>query len=143
MKCEICHESISKVDGTWTHYHGDVSCGTGDGSTAYPQFSHYAWIIDKDHLYDGQDYLADEAGTVGPYNAPSSNRQILGVSYAHRHQFRMYDDDGILYYTGTLYWNGDPEPDEEYVYGPLADFGEPNAGAVLIKYTGKPEWDCG
>lgn len=117
--------------------------------------SNYAWIIDKDHLYTGQDYLTDETGTVGPYNANvatghdyeredyAGNKAELTANYQHRHQFRMYDDDQELYYTGTLFWNGEPFPDEEAAYGPLADYGTPNAGAVFIAYTDKPEWDCG
>lgn len=35
--CIICHEPITGRNAfTWTHAHG-VECGTGDGSTAYPQ----------------------------------------------------------------------------------------------------------
>jgi len=105
--------------------------------------SEYAWIIDKDHLYAGEDYLRDDAGTIGPRGANGSTKQDLAANYPHRNQFRMYDDDQELYYTGTLYWTGDPEPEEDFVYGPLADFGTPNAGAVFIAYTGKPQWDCG
>lgn len=111
--------------------------------------SPYAWYITKDHLFNpAWDGVVNEAGTVGPRNAPVGpgqvgNDRLLKAHYDHSHQFRMYDDDGILYYTGTLFWNGDGEfPDEEVLYAPLADFGTPNAGAVLIKYTGRPEWDC-
>lgn len=106
--------------------------------------SPYAWYIDTDHLFNPSwDGVVNEAGTVGPRDAPGGNKRGLEAHYAHRHQFRMYDDDGELYYTGTLFWNGDPEPDEEYLYGPLADFGAPNAGAVVIRYTGRPGWEIG
>jgi len=105
--------------------------------------STYAWIIDKDHLYAGQDYLRQEAGTIGPRDANGSTKQELAANYPQHHQFRMYDDDGILYYTGTLYWDDEGEPLEEYTYGPLFDYGAPNAGAVVIKYTDRPGWECG
>jgi hypothetical protein len=37
--CHVCHENTDFVDGEWTHPHsGDRYCGTGDGSTAYPEF---------------------------------------------------------------------------------------------------------
>lgn len=35
--CGICHEPIRPSVGlSWTHEHGDVHCGTGDGSVAIP-----------------------------------------------------------------------------------------------------------
>ena len=114
--------------------------------------SPYAWIIDRDHLADD---FGDEKGVIGPrganvgpdYGTFEENKAELSRNYQHHHQFRMYDDDGELYYTGTLYWNGYanyPENEEiDFAYSPLDDFGMPNAGAVLIKYTGKPQWDCG
>lgn len=110
--------------------------------------SPYAWYIDRDHLFNPSwEGVINEAGTVGPHNAAGGNNQRgnkrdLESHYAHHHQFRMFDDDGELYYTGTLFWQDGDEPDEFYLVAPLADFGTPNAGAVLIKYTGKPGWDC-
>lgn len=104
--------------------------------------SDYAWIIDKDYLMDsGSEW--SEAGLIGPSDAQGYSKQELLSAYDHHHQFRMYDDDDELYYTGTLFWNGDSEPSEQYLYGPLGDFGMPNAGATSIDYTGKPEWNCG
>ena len=107
--------------------------------------STYAWIIDKDHLEDG----AGDRGVSGPWNANvggevseyAADKAQLTANYENHFQFRMYDDDGELYYTGTMFCDG--EPDEEACYGPLGDFGMPNAGAVLIKYTRHPEMDCG
>lgn len=107
--------------------------------------SDYAWIIDEDHL-DLDSVLgegADDSGTIGPRDSKGNTRDELIEKYQNRHQFRMYDDDGELYYTGTLFWDGDPNsPAEHQVYGPLGDFGTPNAGAVTITYAGRPEWDC-
>ncbi|AOT25009.1 hypothetical protein PBI_KALPINE_90 [Mycobacterium phage Kalpine] len=109
--------------------------------------SDYAWIIDKDHLYEPGGICGDEAGVIGPHDANLSEgsddpKAELTRNYQRHNQFRMYDDDGELYYTGTLFWNGD-EPEEEFVYGPLGDFGMPNAGCTDIRYTGHREWDCG
>lgn len=117
--------------------------------------SDYAWIIDKDHLADDMAELGigDEKGTIGPRDANltqrkrseyDANRAELTANYQNHAQFRMYDDDSELYYTGTLYWNGPADsPAEHQCYGPLGDFGMPNAGAVSIRYTGRPHFDCG
>lgn len=125
--------------------------------------SPYAWIIDQDHLsgpggefYDPSEPDDNCIGVTGPRDADISDdenvdyesaKAALARNYEHHHQFRMYDDDKILYVTGTLYWNGDPDsPDDDeddYVYGPLRDYGHGGLGCVLIQYTGRPEWDCG
>ena len=52
-------------------------------------------------------------------------------------QFRMYDDD-ILYCSGRLVSAGGWDGEEEF--GPLDDFGMPNAGAVTIKYKVGAVW---
>lgn len=109
----------------------------GEGNT---EMSDYAWVIDTDHL-DGTD---GDAGVIGPRDARGDDKSELSANYAHRHQFRMYDDDGELYYTGTLFWDGDADnPEEHQVYGPLGDYGMPGAGCVVVKYTGQPGWECG
>lgn len=41
----------------------------------------------------------------------------------------------------TVSWPWDDSDD--FVYGPLRDFGAPNAGCTDIRYTGRKEWDCG
>lgn len=99
--------------------------------------SDYAWRIDKDHLSDpGEDYCSQ--GIVGPRNAAPVE------TYAHHHQFRMYDDDGELYVTGTLFWNGEADnPSDEATYSPLRDYGMGGLGCTLIKYTDRPYWDIG
>lgn len=120
--------------------------------------SRYAWIIVKDHLSDGpNDPLGNDKGVVGPRGAAISDDATtfslksaeLARNYEHRHQFRMYDDDGELYYTGTLYWDGEAsspdvgDDDLEVCYAPLAEFGMGAAGCTHIRYSGKPGWDCG
>jgi hypothetical protein len=49
--------------------------------------------------------------------------------------FAMYDDDGELYYRGRI-WTA-AEPGTEADFGPLDDFGTPNAGCTEIRYGGK------
>lgn len=102
----------------------------------------YAWIIDTDHLADGPEY--DDTGVMGPRQAPDAMTDALRnrepVPNAETFTFRMYDDDGTLYYTGRM---ATTEGDTERAcYGPLGDFGMPNAGAVLIEYNGHPEMAC-
>lgn len=74
----------------------------------------YRWAITKDLVSDGLD-----VGVQGPYNL---NPELIDNETA----FRMYDDDGELYYEGFLY--GDFNCHE-----PLDDFGMPNAGCTTIK----------
>lgn len=50
--------------------------------------------------------------------------QIVFDGYTNA--FRMYDDDGELYYSGWA------KPDTEF--DPLEDFGTPNAGCTSISY---------
>jgi hypothetical protein len=110
-----------------------------------PEVATYAWVITKDHLADeemtrvGHPSGASEAGVIGPRNAPTE--LITRLKNGEGDTFKMFDDDGILYYTGRgLSLN---EWDEDACYGPLGDFGTPNAGAVLIEWPGHNERDCG
>jgi len=101
--------------------------------------SHYAWVIDTDHLYDPT-FSGDvnEEGMMGPSDMSDEQRKALESGKGH--VFKMYDDDKELYYTGRIVAD---EMDEEACYGPLGDFGMPNAGAVEIRYIGHKEWNCG
>lgn len=103
----------------------------------------YGWKIIKDHLtgpggefYTGED--GDEAGTIGPRDITPEHERLLMEGWGRT--FQMYDDDGVLYYTGLLYT--DDYDDEEACYGPLGDFGAPNAGCTEIRYPDHPEMDC-
>lgn len=103
----------------------------------------YGWIITKDHL--DQEHSPQggaswsDAGTVGPRNVPTDiERRLKGGAGLH---FQMFDADDELYYSGR--YIGGPEGDEEtsqtlsqMAFGPLDDFGEPNAGCTRIAY-----WD--
>ncbi len=84
-----------------------------------------AWIIDVDHIADPdkpQPSNQNAKGMMGP-------RDYKGDGSELKYRFRMYDDDGNLYYTGRCSsW------DDDDALGPLDNFGAPNAGAVRIDY---------
>jgi hypothetical protein len=118
--------------------------------TYYAEPTNFAWVITTDHLYKAHETLykeiniADDSGKVGPSEAPDSLTEFLTQGMdsdksVKTYTFRMYDDDGILYYTGKLATYAD-KPSDDALLAPLADFGKPNAGAVLIKYHGHSEW---
>ncbi len=77
------------------------------------------WVITVDHISDGAD-----AG-VG------SKQYKKGMPLLHK--FRMYDDDGELYYEGLS--------SVKDVFQPLDDFGTPNAGCTEIKYLTDGKWE--
>jgi hypothetical protein len=112
----------------------------------------YAWIIDTVNVAELGDDMADEVGTMGPRDMDVKLLDQKG------HTFRMLDDDGIWYYRGRIVVAGGGEPwlynsrsrgyevepgerhiavvpwDEEAAFGPLSDFGAPNAGCTEIQY---------
>lgn len=89
--------------------------------------STYGWIITRDLTVE--DEPGDE-GVVGPRDiAPETEDTLTAPRSSGRRAFRMYDDDGELYYTG--YYAG---PDDDSMFGPLDDFGAPNAGCTTIRY---------
>jgi hypothetical protein len=94
--------------------------------------STYAWIITKDHLAEpgaGPGSLAENAATVaGPRDAPEE--MLARLRAGDGEPFRLYDDDEELYYDGLFL--GDSESEDGF--GPLDDFGTPNAGATEIRY---------
>lgn len=109
----------------------------------------YAWIIDRDHLFEPKDVEwggENEKGTTGPRSAPKEYLRLLldgvrpgaevpsmdGGGMVTVQEFKMFDDDGKLYYQGRYIG-----PDDDDMFGPLDDFGKPNAGAVDIQY-----WDA-
>lgn len=100
------------------------------------------WIITEDLIGDslGDDYDSDK-GVMGPSDIPAHLEAALKAGKGRT--FRMYDDDGELYYKGKGVWDDEDEGSEEACYGPLGDFGGPNAGCTLIKWHGHEEWNCG
>ena len=80
------------------------------------------WIIDIDHIGDPTAKpctLQNAVGLMGP-NSYSGNGSEL------THRFRLVDDDGVVYYEGRS--------GNSYDFGPLEDFGGPNAGATTVQY---------
>jgi hypothetical protein len=67
--------------------------------------SEYAWRIDQDHLdeLDPSDTVPSCVGATGPHDMGE-----IG-SYPNACRFSMYDDDGVLYISGVLWWHGDPD----------------------------------
>jgi hypothetical protein len=93
----------------------------------------YAWTITKDFQADpgakpGTNLNA--VGVVGPRSCNKTHDEIMADPTGKR--FRIYDDDGELYYEGILI-DGDG-------FEPLDDFGSPNAGATTIKYMQGNKW---
>lgn len=94
----------------------------------------YAWTIDREHISE-----PTAVGTVGPRNAPDALTAKLAAGEGHR--FKMFDDDGGLYYEGRCI-SEDPEFGGEEFFGPLNDFGMPNAGCTEIQYRSeKGDWE--
>ena len=86
-----------------------------------------AWIITKDYLHE-----------ESPEDFPKSNVGVQSKTWEMwsnfhpdrpRYAFKMYDDDGKPYYAGLCSSN-----DDDYAFGPLEDFGEPNDGCSYIEY---------
>lgn len=84
--------------------------------------STYAWIITFDHLED------EATDIAGPFDA--TDEQVAALKAGEGTAFRMYDDDGELYYSGRFM--GDPT--EEAAFAPLEDYGTPAAGCTEIRY---------
>lgn len=94
----------------------------------------YAWVIDKDHLAEeGAEpgSLAGNAATViGPGAAP--DELLAKLAAGEGRGFCLFDDDGELYYEGRIVSSeGEGSEDD---FGPLDDFGMPNAGCTSIEY---------
>ena len=75
--------------------------------------SSYNWVITHDFVEDGL-----EIGLSGPSNKLRHTDNETA--------FRMFDDDGKLYYAGTIWGDYDG-------FEPLDDFGMPSAGCTEIQ----------
>lgn len=104
----------------------------------------HAWIITKDLIADEdapEGTNLNAVGLAGPSTAP--DHLLDALSAGQGKEFKMYDDDGELYYVGKGIADEGDEGFEAFCYAPLGDFGMPNAGCTLIKWTNHPEWNCG
>jgi hypothetical protein len=81
------------------------------------------WIIDNDHLADlnARAPSNNAKGMRGPYGYSGDGTELTCA-------FKMFDDDGELYYEGRS---------KEIGFEPLDDFGMPNAGCTYIQYKNK------
>lgn len=118
-------------------------------------YAPYAWLITHDSIADPAEPLGTNCnapGVVGPHNAdPELVRTLHQAANIGKDKysqypgntvkwFKLYDDDGNLYYTGV--WTGEEGAgygsgmfaDEVDGMEPLDDFGTPNAGATEIRY---------
>jgi hypothetical protein len=102
-----------------------------------PSEPDYTWVITRVYIAEtiplerwGIDYVP--ADIVGPYNANTRTANLARGSEGA--PFKIYDDDGILYFSGR-YWGSDESgPASEWAFAPLDDYGAPDSGAVTIKY---------
>jgi len=100
----------------------------------------YAWIITHDHTDPNP--ASNAEGISGPVTAPGGLLEALDTP-GLGHRFRLYDDDGTLYYSGLAAWDAEGEGSEDVCYAPLGEFGCGYAGATEVRWDGHPEWDCG
>lgn len=88
------------------------------------------WEVTKDHI----------AGKEGEVRDVCVQSPDFDEAYAERmiYQFRMYDDDGNLYYEGRS-----DDDNSGRAFDPLDDYGTPNAGCTTIRYWNpdKGIWD--
>lgn len=104
----------------------------------FPEDRRYAWMITRDYLAGPEDDDS-QVGTTGPHDAPPD--YVTALHAGKGKKFRMYDDDGILYYEGLYYSPlDDPDATDELAFGPLWDYGTPAAGAVEIQYRRGNKW---
>lgn len=101
--------------------------------------SPYAWVITRSYIEDsvpdsveyGTEAARRDVNVAGPHGATDEQIDLA------RHEgvpFKIFDDDGIRYYEGRFWASDGDGADSEYAFGPLDDYGTPNAGAVTIKY---------
>ena len=73
-----------------------------------------------------------DVGVAGPRAA--TDAEVARAKKSGR-AFALYDDDGTLYYRGKIWTVA--APGTEVDFGPLWDFGAPNAGCTDIRYKGE------
>ena len=83
--------------------------------------SEYTWWVTKDILEDK--YVS----VLGPHDAVEEDTARCTIP------FRMYDDDGELYYEGVM-------SEECEGFEPLDDYGMPNAGCTEIRLLEDGKW---
>lgn len=103
----------------------------------------YAWVIFKSWIDGKLDTTTNRnSGFVHPVQVdiggPSNASQAMFELVNTRGKlFRIYDDDGVLYYEGRVYYA--PDCNEDYG-NPLEDWGTPGAGATSLRYYEDGKW---
>ena len=88
----------------------------------------YKWIITEDLNPEPGAKPGTNGNAVGVMGHETKAEDLPNLKY----DFRMYDDDGELYYKGKA---------SHPIFDPLDDFGMPNAGATEIRYKIKGRWE--
>jgi hypothetical protein len=88
--------------------------------------SSYAWIITQNILEHCP------AKVIGPRSAPEALVKELTAGAGQ--PFRLFDDDGHLYYEGRIVGRFEG-------FEPLDDYGQPNAGCTSIQLRTEKGWE--
>lgn len=93
--------------------------------------SRYGWLITRDHIHEEYGGTDSDVGRCGPSDLTDEMETRLRAGEGL--EWRAYDDDEILYYTGVMIVPDDAT--EEEVVGPLYDYAKPGAGAIAMVYV--------
>jgi len=96
--------------------------------------SRILWAVTRDHL---------ENKDVFVWNGRESKEEIeRALKSSNAMKFRMFDDDHELYYSGKMISkNGSSPFESEDIFGPLDDYGMPNAGCTQLEVLWKGAWE--
>jgi hypothetical protein len=92
-----------------------------------------AWKITHSYIEDATWGKKAKYVKYGPRNITDDQKASLDQGTGDT--FQLYDGDDELYYIGI--WDGLESEDEDVAFGPLSDYGMPNAGAVRMDYYDK------
>jgi hypothetical protein len=93
----------------------------------------YGWIVTKDFIEDESKCI--EVDVIGPRGCPFTKEELISKGTP----FKLFDDDGNLYYEGFVIADANAP---ESIFGPLDDYGGPNAGCVDMKVlNSNKEWE--
>lgn len=100
-----------------------------------------AFIIDRDHFHEEFPAYRSSAGTVGPSTVTA--RDVERLKAGEGIAFKLYDDDGELYFTGRRLETSDCDDlyGGESELAPLDCFGMPDSGCTEQRERGTDgEW---
>lgn len=92
-----------------------------------------AFIIDRDHLSEKYpDFKSSRVGLIGPSTVSRRDVERLNAKPREGIAFKLYDDDGVLYYEGRRLEESDCDElyDAEPELAPLDCFGMPDSGCT-------------